>query len=216
VWEAGRAEAEILLRSPVVRTGDAYGVFDPEVGKLLYSAAASVHAAAGRNDRICWSGKRQPGVAEKRRGSLKKDGGEQAGPPSKTSFAVGAMRGGWCEATPLSLQSSIRRKARLEPLRLRCGSIAIPISDYRNGFRKERYPEKCHEDALRGACDLLGEAVHLCHRWPFGLRADGAARSVWKEQAILDKLMLYQKLYGELSSVTNQWAEQAKARGEVS
>ncbi|HEY7389762.1 MAG TPA: hypothetical protein VH640_14695, partial [Bryobacteraceae bacterium] len=216
VYETGWAPAEIELRCPVVRTADLYGVFDPEVAKLLYSAAASVQAAAGRHDRICWSGRRRPSVAEKRRGSLKKEGAEPSGPPSKTSVAVGAMRGGWCEATPLSLQGSIRRLAGLEPLRLRCGAIAIPISDYRNVYRKERHPEMCHEDALRGACELLGEAVHLCHRWPFGLRANGAARTIPKEQEILKKLMHWQQLYGALSSVTNCWVEQAKKRGEVS
>jgi hypothetical protein len=203
-------EAEIALQCPVVRTGDAYGVFDPEVSQMLYSAGRSLESAADRYGRISWSGSSRHSPSDRTREFVKKDKSNKPDLTSTWTFAVGAMRGGWCEATPLSLQAKVRSQVGLEPLRLRCGSVAIPISDYRNGFRKELYPEKCHERALRGACELLGEAVHVCHRWPFGILGESVTR-IEKEQTIVDGLMHWQTQFAVLSSVTNGWIDRTVA-----
>lgn len=118
---------------------------------------------------------------------------------------VGRMVGGWCKATPLVVGNALRRrKGGRPPLNLRVGSIAIPIGGYRNSFKGELQAEKCHESALRGACQLLGEAIRLCHRWPFGFHVpppdvtDDMAKTV-------DLLLTWQDVFGGLSSVTNDW-----------
>jgi len=125
------------------------------------------------------------------------------------------MLGGWCEATPLQLQAAIRERRGESSLSLRVGSIAIPIAHYRNTFKKRLEPEQCHEDSLRGACQVLGEAVRLCHRWPFGLRDPKASGAGPETAELVDTLLKWQDRFTSLSSVNMSWIREMSDRRAV-
>jgi putative aminopeptidase FrvX len=197
---------EIALQHPVIRTGDKASVFDREVSHLLAAAAKNLQAASNRYERIQWTGKRRLSVSEKLRGADRANATDRKTfEITRPSVAVGRMFGGWCEATPLVLESEIRQACgSLPSLHLRVGAVAIPLANYRNYFKRALNPEKCHESALRGVRDLVGEAVRMRHRWPFELVSRNS-NSVQDKKARVERLLAKQKDYAGLLSVTREW-----------
>jgi hypothetical protein len=200
---------EIALQHPVIRTGDKVSLFNPEVSHLLAAAAKNLQAASNRHERIQWTGKRRLSVSERLRETVRANATDKkAIGIAKPSVAVGRMCGGWCEATPLILESEIREACGgLPSLHLRVGAVAIPIANYRNYFKKALNPEKCHESALRGVRDLVGEAVRMCHRWPFEL-VSRMPHNVHGREARVERLLAKQNDYAGLLSVTKEWISQ--------
>ncbi len=191
---------EISLEEPVIRTGDAASRFDRDVARLLRAAAANLEGAVDRD----WIPSRSTlGLSD----SLRKPLEPRLRPRStlrgknRRRALIGRMVGGWCEATPLVLANALRRRTgRALSLKLRVGSMAIPIGCYRNSFKNELQPEKCHEDALRGACQIVGEAVRLCHRWSFD-DTDEHEGLPHNTEHLLDLLLEWQARFDGLSSV---------------
>ena len=169
LWEGPDGQpVEIPLQNPVVRSGDVHTVFDLEVTKLLCTAASNLQRSSGNLDRMSWAKGKRVSLSEDCRKPLRTGDHSKTDcmPIDSTAVLVGRMVGGWCEATPLRLEAAIRQRYGKPPLGLRTGSLAIPIAHYRNSFENRLQPEKCHENALRGAVQVLGEALRLCHRWP--------------------------------------------------
>ena len=204
--ESRRVEA--MLQDPVVRTGDSVSIYDLEVSKLLWAAASNLDGGSEQADWI--PTRRSPSVSGALRRSL--DLGPVTRPfesADKGKAAIGRLVGGWCEATPLMLANAIRERRHpgAPALNLRVGALAIPISGYRNSFKEELQPEKCHPRALRATCQILGEAVRLCHRWPFGLRP-GPGADVGPDcdtPKRVDKLLEWQDVFEPMSQVTRNW-----------
>jgi len=196
---------EVPLHHTIIRTGDLYSIYDQEVSRMLSVAAKNLKGGTGISTRLA-SSTASPSLAGNLRKTFEVSGLEGAGVAgARNDFLVGRLRGGWCEATPLRLANVIRRGRDLPAMRIRVGSVAIPIAHYRNSFRKELQPEKCHEKSLRGACQLLGEAVRLCHRWPFRLPAEEANNEIPEDGKIVDELLEWQEVFQGLSSVTRDW-----------
>jgi putative aminopeptidase FrvX len=191
---------EISLEEPVIRTGDAASRFDRDVARLLRAAAANLEGAVDRD----WIPSRPtPGLSDSMRRPLETRVRPRSSLRGKNRrrALIGRMVGGWCEATPLVLANALRRRAGRTPsLKLRVGSMAIPIGSYRNSFKNELQPEKCHEDALRGACQIVGEAVRLCHRWSFD-DPDGHEGLPDDTEHLLNLLFEWQARFDGLSSV---------------
>ena len=206
---------EIPLQNAVIRTGDRYTIFDYEVAKLLHAAATNLQSVATKSDKPFWAGRGRRSLSEDLRSSLKAEQAPDGALPSpaRNNVLAGRLLGGWCEATPLQLERAIRGRRGDPPLGLRVGSVAIPIAHYRNFFRHRLEPEKCHQDALRSACQLLGEAVRLCHRWPFGLRDPHPAGSGRRTEELVDKLMGWQDRFALLSSVNKSWINGLNRKG---
>jgi putative aminopeptidase FrvX len=191
---------EISLEEPVIRTGDAASRFDRDVARLLRAAAANLEGAVDRN----WIPSRPTlGLSDSLRNPLEPRLRPRSTLRSKNRrrALIGRLVGGWCEATPLVLANALRqRTGRAPSLRLRVGSIAIPIGSYRNSFKNELQPEKCHEDALRGACQIVAEAVRVCHRWSFD-DTDEHEGVPHNTEHLLDLLLEWQARFDGLSSV---------------
>ena len=83
--------------------------------------------------------------------------------------------------------------------------MAIPIAAYRNSFENRLEPEKCHENALRGTAEVLGEALRLCHRWPFGLCAQPTAADQPGASDRIQTLLSWHDRFKLLSSVNDDW-----------
>jgi len=193
-------QTEVPLQDVVIRTGDGMFLFDPEVTKLLCSAALNVQCSA--TDRVLWAGRKRSSVSDEYRNALRS---EQRGYIIRSSVPVGRLIGGWCEASPLRLEHAIRERIGAPPLNLRVGSLAIPIAHYRNSFNNKLQPEKCHQDSLRGACEILGEATRLVHRWPFGLRNNPADKQLPGADKAVDTLMAWHDVFSALTLVTTEW-----------
>ena len=100
---------EVSLEYPVVRTGDAYTMYDSEVSKLLCTAAANLQRSSERPDEIPWAKGKRISLSEDRRSTFRTR--EQAEPQSsrkRYAVRVGRMTGGWCEASPATLEAAIR------------------------------------------------------------------------------------------------------------
>jgi hypothetical protein len=197
---------DVSLEYPVIRTGDARTMYDSEVSKLLCTAASNLQRSSGKPDQIPWAKGKRISISEDQRSSLRTIGqGEPHSSRKRYPVRVGRMTGGWCEASPATLESAIREARDEAPLGLRTGSLAIPIAAYRNSFENRLEPEKCHEDALRGTAEVLGEALRLCHRWPFGLRGQPAAVDQPGAPDVVQTLLNWHDRFKLLSSVTDDW-----------
>lgn len=199
---------EASLQNPIIRTGDLYNIFDREVTKLLCAAARNLEGGAReRHERVSWAGRGRRSLSDDFRSCMRIDRhGNSIGTLSRNKAVVGRLIGGWCEASPLRMQAALRARKGKMPLRLRVGSLGIPIAHYRNSFNHRLQPEKCHENCLRGACQLLGEAVRLAHRWPFGVAPEvEASDNLAALEGSVDRLLQWQEIFSGLSSVTNEW-----------
>ena len=205
---------EIPLQIPVIRTGDVRCGYDHDVVRMLRAAAGNLAAAAEQRDWI--PPRSRPSQADELRNVFDPAGrAGAAGVAPRTGrkrALVGRMVGGWCEATPLMLANQIRRRKGLDPLKLRVGSVAIPVGGFRNSFNNDLQPEKCHEEALRSTCQILGEAIRLCHRWSFDETGSHTSLPANADE-IVDELLDWHERFKGISAVTRQHFTQSVESG---
>jgi hypothetical protein len=206
---------EVGLDEAVVRTADVFSDFDAEVSQLL--AVAAENLGAHRSQTKGDESRRKVGISEQERRQLEEDRFPFNPEPISWRPAVGKMIGGWCEATPILLGDQLREALGIKGkwCRPRVGALAVPIANFRNSFRQELTSEKCHAKALVRATQILGEAVRLCHRWPFDA-FDGAKAGRCRDEGVLQLLVDWQRDFKLLSTVTEEWvAERARPKSKI-
>ncbi len=210
----GDKTREVGLDEAVVRTADAFSDFDAEVSQLLAVAAQNLGAHRSRTKEE--GSRRKIGISEQDRRLLEED--RYPFNPESNCWrpAVGKMIGGWCEATPILVGHQLREVlgAKGKWTRPRVGALAVPIANFRNSFRQQLMPEKCHAKALVRATQILGEAARLCHRWPFDA-FDGAKAGRCRDERVIQWLVDWQRDFKSLSTVTQDWvAEKSRQKSK--